>query len=172
LRGRLTRSVLVEALRSTAAATGMIYVAIFGASIMSYFIGLTRVSDELVALLQGMNIPPLAVISLLVVMYLVLGAVFDETAAMLITLPFVLPIVTGFGYDPVWWGIINLVVINLGMVIPPIGMNVFLLHGLSPDIPLRSIYRGVLPFIGIDLIRLALLILFPSLSLWLVQALR
>jgi TRAP-type C4-dicarboxylate transport system permease large subunit len=130
------------------------------------------VSDELVALLQGMNIPPLAVISLLVVMYLVLGAVFDETAAMLITLPFVLPIVTGFGYDPVWWGIINLVVINLGMVIPPIGMNVFLLHGLSPDIPLRSIYRGVLPFIGIDLIRLALLILFPSLSLWLVQALR
>lgn len=172
LRGRLTRRVLVEALRSTAAATGMIYVAIFGASIMSYFIGLTRVSDELVALLQGMNIPPLAVISLLVVMYLVLGAVFDETAAMLITLPFVLPIVTGFGYDPLWWGIINLVVINLGMVIPPIGMNVFLLHGLSPDIPLRSIYRGVMPFIGIDLIRLALLILFPGLSLWLVQALK
>ena len=163
---------LIEALRNTAAATGMIYVAIFGASILSYFIGLTRVSDELVALLQGMNIPPLAVIALLVVMYLLLGAVFDETAAMLITLPFVLPIIVGFGYDPVWWGIINLVVINLGMVIPPIGMNVFLLHGMSPDIPIRAVYRGVMPFIGIDLLRLAVLILFPSLSLWLVQALK
>ena len=172
VRGRLSRPVLIEALRNTAASTGMSYVAIFGASILSYFIGLTRVSEDLVALLQGMNIPPLAVIALLVVMYLLLGAVFDETAAMLITLPFVLPIIVGFGYSPVWWGIINLVVINLGMVIPPIGMNVFLLHGMSPDIPIRAIYRGVMPFIGIDLLRLAVLILFPSVSLWLVQVLK
>ena len=172
LRGRLNGAVLVRALRETAATTGMIYVAIFGASILSYFIGLTRVSDDLVLMLKGLDIPPLAVIFMLIVMYLVLGAVFDETAAMLVTLPFVLPVIVGFGYSPIWWGIINLVVINLGMVIPPIGLNVFLLHGLAVDVPIRSIYRGVMPFIAIDLVRLTILILFPSLSLWLVQILK
>lgn len=172
MRGRLKGPVLVRALRETAATTGMIYVAVFGASILSYFVGLTRISDELVVLLKGLTIPPLAVIFLLIVGYLILGAVFDETAAMLLTLPFVLPIIVSFGYSPIWWGIVNLVVINLGMVIPPIGLNVFLLQRMAPDVPLRAIYRGVMPFVAIDLIRLTLLILFPSLSLWLLQVMK
>ncbi len=172
LRRRLTRAAALHAMRETAASTAMIYVAIFGASILSYFIGLTKAAEDLVRLLQGLDLPPLAVIGLLVVMYLALGAVFDETAAMLVTLPFVLPIVTSIGYDPIWWGIINLVVINLGMIIPPIGLNVFILHGLVPDIPLGTIYRGVLPFIIADLVRLGLLILAPGVSLWLLTVLK
>jgi TRAP-type C4-dicarboxylate transport system permease large subunit len=172
MRGRLKGPVLVRALRETAATTGMIYVAIFGASILSYFVGLTRVSDELVVLLKGLAIPPLAVIFLMIIGYLILGAVFDETAAMLLTLPFVLPIIIGFGYSPIWWGIVNLVVINLGMVIPPIGLNVFLLQRMAPDVPLRTIYRGVMPFIWVDLIRLTVLIVFPGLSLWLLQVMK
>ena len=81
----------------------------------------------------------------LLVAYLILGAVFDEIAAMLITLPFVLPIIVKLGYDAVWWGIINVVVVELGMIIPPIGIIVFLLHGLAPQIAMRTIYRGVMP---------------------------
>ena len=101
----------------------------------------------------------------MLVAYLILGAVFDEISAMLITIPFVLPVIVKLGYDPVWWGIINVVVIELGMIIPPIGVIVFLLHGLAPDIPMRTIYRGVAPFIVADLLLLALLAVFPAISL-------
>jgi tripartite ATP-independent transporter DctM subunit len=172
LRRRLDRKTLLATLAGSAANTAMIYVAIFGASILSYFIGLTRVSDELVQMLQGMNVPPLAVIGVLVLIYLFLGAIFDETAAMLVTLPFVLPVVTGLGFDPIWWGVVNLVVINLGMITPPIGMNVFVLNRITTGLSLPEIYRGVMPFIGVDLMRLTLLILVPQLSLWLVAVLK
>ncbi len=165
LRSRVTLDVFLAAIRESAANTAMIYISIIGASIMSYFVGLTRVSDDLAVLLLEIDFPPLAVIGLLVLLYLVLGAIFDEVAAMLITLPFVLPVVTGLGYDPIWWGVVMLVLINLGMMTPPIGMNVFLLNRLVPDIGLFNIYRGVMPFIIADLLRLALLVLVPSLSL-------
>ena len=166
--GPKTLSVFLAAIRESAANTAMIYISIIGASIMTYFVGLTQVSDDLARQLSAMDFPPLLVIGLLVILYLVLGAIFDEMAAMLITLPFVLPVVTGLGYDPVWWGVIMLILINLGMMTPPIGMNVFLLNRLSPDIGLFRIYRGVLPFITADLVRLIILVLVPSLSLFLV----
>jgi TRAP-type C4-dicarboxylate transport system permease large subunit len=88
-------------------------------------------------------------------------------AAMVLTLPFVYPLVTGMGYDPVWWGVVNVVVIELGMITPPIGINVFVLHGMAKDLPLTTIFRGVVPFLLADAARLVLLILFPALSLWL-----
>jgi tripartite ATP-independent transporter DctM subunit len=172
LRRRLTLRVLRQSLLEAAASTAMIYMAIFGASIMSYFVGLTQVAETTAAALQHLNIPPILVIVLIVIGYLILGSIFDETAAMLVTLPFVLPVVTGYGYDPIWWGIINLVVINLGMIIPPIGLNVFVLQGLAKDLPLSVIYRGVAPFIIGDFVRLALLIAFPGLSLWLLTVLK
>ena len=113
----------------------------------------------------------LAIVFVMLAAYLVLGAVFDEISAMLITLPFVLPVIVKLGYDPVWWGIINVVVIELGMIIPPIGVIVFLLHGLAREIPMRTIYRGVAPFIFADLALLALLAVFPAIALWLPRVL-
>ena len=113
----------------------------------------------------GLSIP--VILFLLMLMYLVLGAVFDEVAAMVITLPFVLPLIMSWGFDPVWWGIINVVIIELGMLIPPIGMNVFVIHGLAPQVPLTAIYRGVTPYIVSNLLRLAILLSFPLLCLWL-----
>jgi len=104
---------------------------------------------------------------LLMLMYLVLGAVFDEVAAMVITLPFVLPLIKSWGFDPVWWGIINVVIVELGMIIPPIGMNVFVIHGQAPTIALGAIYRGVAPYIVSNLLRLAILLGFPAICLWL-----
>ena len=172
MRKRLTWPVLRQAFLEAAASTAMIYMAIFGASIMSYFIGLTQVAETAAAALQHLSIPPTLVIFLIVIGYLVLGSIFDETAAMLVTLPFVLPVIVSYGYDPIWWGIINLVVINLGMIIPPIGLNVFVLQGLAKDLPLSVIYRGVTPFIIGDLVRLNLLIIFPGLSLWLLTVIK
>ena len=140
---------------------------IIGASVFTYFLTLARVPEALVGAIGGLQVSPLAIILLLLVAYLVLGAVFDEIAAMLITLPFVLPVIEKLGYDAIWWGIINVVVIELGMIIPPIGIIVFILHGLAPQISLRTIYRGVAPFIVADLVLLALLALFPPIALWL-----
>lgn len=172
VRGRLTWTNLVRGLRESASATAMLYVILIGAFVFTYFITIARIPEALVLAIENLPLPALAIIFLLLAGYLVLGAVFDEISAMLITLPFVLPVIVKLGYDPVWWGVINVVVIELGMIIPPIGVIVFLLHGLAPEVPIRTIYRGVAPFIFADLLLLAVLTLFPSLALWLPQSLR
>ena len=166
-RRRLTWANLFEGLRESASATAMLYVILIGAFVFSYFITVARIPEALVQAIQGLALPPLAVVFVILGAYLVLGAVFDEISAMLITLPFVLPVIVGMGYDPVWWGILNVVVIELGMIIPPIGVIVFLLHGLAPQIAMRTIYRGVAPFIVADLVLLAILAAFPGIALWL-----
>ncbi|HKQ27216.1 MAG TPA: TRAP transporter large permease [Burkholderiales bacterium] len=171
-RGRLSLEALWEGLRESAGATAMIYIIIIGASVFTYLITLARVPEALIGLVGSFQVPPLVIIFSLLVAYLILGAVFDEISAMLITLPFVLPIIEKLGYDAIWWGILNVVVIELGMIIPPIGIIVFVLHGLAPKISLGTIYRGVTPFIIADLVLLALLTLFPEISLWLPRTLK
>jgi tripartite ATP-independent transporter DctM subunit len=180
-RGRLDWNTLFRGLRESAAATGMIYVMIMGALIFTYFLNLGRVPEAFVTWISHLDMPPLAIIGALLVAYLILGAVFDEISAMLITLPLVLPVVQKLAQTmipdmtpemvAVWWGIINVVIIELGMIIPPIGIIVFILHGLAPQIAIRTIYRGVMPFIMADLVLLALLTLFPWITLWLPQIL-
>jgi TRAP-type C4-dicarboxylate transport system permease large subunit len=108
----------------------------------------------------------------LLLVYIVLGSLFDTVAAMVITLPFVLPLIVDMGFSPVWWGIVNVVVIEIGMITPPIGINVFVLQGVSKDYPLSTIYKGLVPFLGADVVRLAILVIFPALSLWLVHLIR
>jgi tripartite ATP-independent transporter DctM subunit len=171
-RGRMNRASLWQGMKESAAATAMIYIIIIGASIFTYYMTLAKVPEALIGFIGGLQISPLSIVFFLLIAYLILGAVFDEIAAMLITLPFVLPIIEKLGYDPVWWGIINVVVIELGMIIPPIGIIVFILHGLAPQISLATIYRGVLPFIIADLVLLALLTVFPEIALALPRALK
>lgn len=168
-RGRLTWQSFLEALGETAANTAVIYLIIFGASIFTYFFTITGAPAQLVSLIAGLDVPPLAIIFALLLMYLVLGAVFETVSAMLITLPFVLPLVISLGYDPVWWAIVNIVVIELGMITPPIGLNVFVLKGVAPELNLGTIFRGVSVFVASDLVRLVLLAVFPILSLALLQ---
>ena len=104
---------------------------------------------------------------MLLLFYLALGAIFDTIAAMVLTLPVVYPLIIGMGYDPIWWGVINIVVLELGMITPPFGINVFVLHGMRNDLPLGQIYRGIVPFLIADILRLGLLVSVPTLSLWL-----
>lgn len=158
---------LKNVLISTATASLMVYMMIFGASIFGYFLTITRTPEMMVDLIISLGLPPLGVIGCIVVFYLFAGAIFDEVAAIVLTLPFVAPVVAGLGYDLVWWGIINVMVVTVGMISPPIGLNVFVLNGLRPDLDLKTIYKGVLPFMAIDIVRLAILVLFPALTLWL-----
>ena len=159
-----------ENLKETAASTALIYLIIIGASIFSYAISLSHLPDIIVTFIEGLGLQPLLVILLLEAVYIVLGSIFDTVAAMVITLPFVFPLVTGMGYDPIWWGVINVVVMEMGMITPPIGLNVFVMHGMAKDVPLSTVYAGIGPFLFADLIRLLLLTFFPALCLWLPKA--
>jgi tripartite ATP-independent transporter DctM subunit len=166
-RRRLTLEVLRQVLAETAANTGLIYIIIFGANIFTYFITLTQMPEMLVREIQALNVPPLAVIFLLLVMYLIMGSIFETVSAMIITLPVVFPLIVGLGYDPIWWGIINIMIIEIGQTTPPIGIIPFVLHGMRPDIPLKTIFSGVIPFFFADLTRVAIIVAFPILALWL-----
>lgn len=166
-RRRLTVESFWMVLKETASNTAMIYVIISGASIFTYFITTTKMPHELVQAIIAMHLPPLVVIAILMIAYLILGSIFDTIAAMVITMPFVYPLVTGLGYDPIWWGIVLVMVIEIGMITPPIGMNVFVLYGVAKTIPLKTIFTGIVPFLIADLARLTLIILFPIITLWL-----
>jgi C4-dicarboxylate transporter, DctM subunit len=166
-RGKLTKAVLWSVLSESAATTGLIYLILIGASIFSFFVTLTELPQFMVAEIQALGLSPLMTISILLVMYIILGSIFDTVAAMVITLPFVYPVIIGLGYDPIWWGVINVMVIEIGLTTPPIGIIVFVLHGMAPDIPLKTIFTGILPFFAADILRLGILVVFPALSLWL-----
>lgn len=166
-RKKLTVKGFWEALTGTAISAAMIYMIIIGANIMSYFVTVTHMPDTLINLISHAALPNLVVLIILLVVYLALGSIFDTVAAMVITLPFVLPLITGMGYSTIWWGIVNVVVIEIGMITPPIGLNVFILHGVAPEIPLTTIFRGILPFLYADITRLALFVIFPVLITWL-----
>lgn len=167
LRGRLSREILLEAARETAKGSGMIYLVIIGAFTFSYFLAVSGLPERLVGGIAALDLPPLAVILALYLMYLLLGAVFESVAAMVVTLPFVLPVIAFLGYDPIWWGVMLVMVSGVGMITPPIGMNVFVLQGMAPDLKVTEIYRGVLPFFVADMLRILLLTLVPVLVTWL-----
>ena len=171
-RKRLSMQLLRETLSESASTTAMIYVINVGAALFGYFIEVTQAPQTLARLVSNSGLPIAIVMLLLMFVYLFLGAVFDEVAVMVITLPFVLPIIKAWGYDPVWWGIINVVVVELGMIIPPIGMNVFVIYAIAKTVPLRQIYAGVTPYIVSNVVRLILLLTFPVLSLGLLKLLK
>jgi len=111
---------------------------------------------------------PLAVIFMLLAMYILLGCIMDSSTVMFVTVPIVSPMVLGMGYDLVWWGIVNVIVLELGLITPPFGIHLFVLKSIADgDMPLATVYRGVLPFVLADFVKLALLVFVPALSLWL-----
>src|SRR5690606_27030854 len=145
-----------------------------GAEVFNAFLALSQAPDLLAVWIGEQDFPPYGVLALLLLAYIVLGAVMDELAMMLLTLPVFFPVVTALDFGlsaeetAIWFGILVLVVVGIGLTAPPIGLNVFVVSSLARDVPIASTYRGVLPFLGMDLIRLCLLVAFPSLSLWLV----
>jgi tripartite ATP-independent transporter DctM subunit len=167
MRRTITLGNLATGLKDTALIAGMIYFVLVGSSVFTYFISLAKIPEQLIAVLGTVNLPPVGIIVLMLAAYLVLGAVFDELAAMIVTLPFALPIIVHFGYDPVWWAIINVIIVELGLVIPPIGLVILIINAMRPDIPLQALYRSIVPFVVADLVVLALLTAFPALALWL-----
>ncbi|MBS9780997.1 MAG: TRAP transporter large permease [Gammaproteobacteria bacterium] len=160
-RRKLTKENIVSTLISAAGNVGMVYFILIGAKIFSNAMTQSGVAQAFVAWILGLGLAPLAIIFLLVIAYVAMGAIFDAMAAMILTLPFVLPIISELGYSLVWWGIVNVMIIEVGMITPPVGINMFVFHGMRPEIPLSDLYKGVVPFVVAGLARIALVILFP-----------
>ena len=163
------------ALLATAETTAMIFAILLGAEVFNAFLALSQAPDLLALWVTEQGFPPYGVMVALLVTYLVLGAVMDELAMILLTLPVFFPVITAldFGLPPeelaIWFGMLVLVVVGVGLTAPPIGLNVFVVSAIARNVPIASTYRGVLPFLAMDLLRLVLVLAFPSLSLMLVR---
>ncbi|MBC7152683.1 MAG: TRAP transporter large permease subunit [Rhizobium sp.] len=166
--GRASVAGLFEALRDAAGTSAGLYILIVGANIFGSHLNFAGMAQALAAVINPQTMPVWAVLTLLAVMYLVLGSIFDSVAAVVITVPFVLPIILSMGLDPIWWGVVTLTLVEIGMITPPIGMNVFVMKAVVGNhVGLYTIFRGVMPFLATDLLRMVLLIAFPAISLWL-----
>jgi C4-dicarboxylate transporter DctM subunit len=167
-RGRMTRAIVMECLINSVRTSAAIFTIVIGAFIFGYLLVITQAAQNFSAFLLSLPLGPYGILTLILLMYIVLGAVMDELAMILLTVPIVFEVVvTALGFDPIWFGVIIVMVVCLGMIMPPIGMNVFVINSIAKDVSLQKIYRGVTPFILMDLVRLALLVIFPALSLFL-----
>ena len=164
-RGKLSRAAVTGALDTTLRTTGMIYLVIIGALLFATFISVTGVAAWLAQAVTSLHASPTLAIAAMAVALLVLGSFLDGIALMLLTTPIFLPIVHGFGMSPIWFGIFLVRTMEIGFVHPPLGLNVYVIQGIAKDIPLATIFRGIVPFLLVDFLHLALLIAVPALAL-------
>jgi C4-dicarboxylate transporter, DctM subunit len=167
-RGKLKGRAFWGVIAGTTASTAMIYGLIFGAQIMSFFVDITALTETATAFLAHLDWRPISIMAVILVTYLLLGSVMESFAVMVITVPVVTPLITHLGYDVLWWGIINICVVETGLIHPPLGLNVFVLKSIQPEVSIWTVYKGVFPFVIADLVKLVLLVLFPAISLWFV----
>jgi tripartite ATP-independent transporter DctM subunit len=170
-RGALTWPVLIDVLVQSARTTAMLFTILIGASIFASFANFTTMPQDLKDFVEQFSIHPIAVIVAICAVYVVLGTAMEELSMILLTVPIFFPLITHLGFDPVWFGILIVCVVEIGMISPPVGMNVFVLRSVLPDVPTGQIWKGVMPFLYADIVRLAVLIAFPVITLWLPKAL-
>ncbi|MBM3390986.1 MAG: TRAP transporter large permease [Betaproteobacteria bacterium] len=162
---RMLRVILVE----SAITTGMIFTILIGALIFANFINMTGMPQELTQYAEHFRETPILVIIAILVIYFLLGCVLESMSMILLTVPMFYPLVAHLGYDLIWFGIIVVVVTEISMITPPVGLNVFVLRSVLPDVPTRTVFRGVMPFIVADIVRLGILVAFPGITLYLTQ---
>jgi len=167
IRRRLSWQGFKDSVIDTMRNTGMIFVIVTGALVFNTFFAVTTIPMELASWVSGLALPPVLIIIIIILMYIILGTFLDELAMILLTLPIFYPVVTRLGFDPIWFGVIVVLVVEMGMISPPVGMTMFIVKGIAQDIPMKTIYKGVLPFVIAVLVMMALLISFPKLALFL-----
>ena len=171
-RRKLTLEGFVESLKETVEMSAMILFILTGAFILSYFLTMTQAPMRLANFLSTLPVPPLAIIGTILLMYLALGCIMDVFSAVIVTLPVIFPIVIALGYDPIWYGVLTIIVCEMGLETPPVGLNLFIVSGMDREVPMSAIYRGVAPFIAVELLILALIILFPQIALFLTNLMK
>jgi tripartite ATP-independent transporter DctM subunit len=167
LRGALTWKTLYAALLESARTTAMLFMILIGALMFADFINISTMPADLKAFVSQFELSPITVIAAIAIVYILLGTAMEELSMVLLTLPVFFPIIVHLGYDPVWFGVLIVMVVEIGLISPPVGMNLFVLKTLLPNVPTTTVFHGVMPFLVADCVRFALLIAFPIISLWL-----
>ncbi|MBK8019160.1 MAG: TRAP transporter large permease [Betaproteobacteria bacterium] len=171
LRGRMSFAVMEHVLVDSARTTAMLFTIVIGASLFANFINFTTLPSDLDAFVKQFAVSPTLVILAICFVYIVLGTAMESLSMILLTVPIFFPLVQGMGFDPIWFGILVVCVVEIGMITPPVGMNIFVLRSVVPDVPTHAVWRGVLPFVAADVVRLTLLVAFPAISVWLPRTL-
>ncbi|MGQ0653979.1 MAG: TRAP transporter large permease [Betaproteobacteria bacterium] len=166
-RGTLGWRSLYEALLESGRTTAMLFMILIGALIFAEFVNITTMPDDLKNFVTRLQVSPIVVVGVIMIIYVLLGTAMEELSMILLTVPVFFPLVVHMGLDPIWFGVLIVVVVEIGLISPPVGMNLFVLNTLLPQVQTRTIFRGVLPFITADCVRLAILVAFPVISLWL-----
>ena len=164
LRGKLTFSGVLECLLATGKTTAMIFLIIIGAELFSRFLAVTQLPMQLADFLGGLPFSPYVILGGILVLYLILGCVMDCFAIMILTTPILFPVIQTLGFDPIWYGVLMVVVLEIGLITPPVGLNVFVIKGVAPDLSLNTIFKGIGPFIAASTLAIVLLILFPEIA--------
>lgn len=178
LRGNMSLPILQKSLLSTAQTSGMIFMIFIGADMMNACLALSQLPNELAGSVASAQVSPVLVMFSIMLFYVILGCVMDEMSMILLTVPVIFPVIIGldfYGLPPsdkaLWFGVLILMVCEIGMIFPPVGLNVYIMNGLAKDVPMSETYKGVIPFLISDAIRMVLLIAFPGITLWLVHRL-
>ncbi|MDR1874972.1 MAG: TRAP transporter large permease [Synergistaceae bacterium] len=167
IKGKFTWKTFVTALRETVKTSAMVFLILIGAYIFGTFLAITRLPMTLARYVNGLEVNRYVILSIIVVIYMILGCLMDSLAMVTLTVPIFLPIVKSLGFDPIWYGVLMIMVMEMGLITPPVGMNVYIVAGVAKDVPLMTIFKGVAPMIVGMVVAIVIVIAFPQLSLWL-----
>jgi C4-dicarboxylate transporter DctM subunit len=167
IRRKLNRKNIREALLQATRTAAAVFTVLIGALLFGYFLTITQSPQKLTEFLTGLGVGRYGVLAMIMVMYLVLGCLMDAMAMIILTVPIIYPVIIKLGFDPIWFGIIIVMTVELGLIHPPVGMNVFVIKSVVKDVSFTTIFKGVLPFVATDILRLIILIAFPIIALWL-----
>ena len=171
-RRALTVRIVFEILAESARTTAMLFTLLIAANLFSNFVNFTTMPNDLKEWIVHLNMSPIMLIGAMMFIYILLGTVMEELSMVLLTIPLFFPIVVSLGFDPIWFGVLIVMVIQIGLISPPVGMNLFVINTLLPRVGLLNIFRGVWPMVVVQIITLIILMAFPSLSLWLPSFMR
>lgn len=166
-RGKLSRAEIQRSLLEATRTTAAVFTILIGAILFGYFLTITQTPQKVTEFLTGLGLGRYGVLALILLMYLVLGCLMDALAMIILTVPIIFPVIVQLGFDPIWFGVIIVMTVELGLIHPPVGMNIFVIKSVVEDARISTIFYGVLPFILTDILRLLLLIAFPMIALWL-----
>lgn len=158
---------LKKCLQDTGRTTAMVFVIMIGAYLFGYFLAVTKIPIEMAAWVSSLSVPPVVILAGILVVYMFLGCIMDAIAMILLTVPIIYPVVTALGFDPIWFGVLIVVVMEQALITPPVGVNVYVIGGVAKDVPLNVIFRGIFPFWLAIVVFIVVLIAFPKLALFL-----
>jgi len=172
LKKRLTWQTLNNCLLETGRMTAMLIIIFVGAMMFNYFLAVTNLPMEMAQLIVDQDLDRYMVLTAILVVYLLLGCIMDPGSMIILTIPIVYPLIQSLGFNPIWFGVIIVMVAEIGTITPPVGLNVFVVKAVAPEVPITTIFRGIFPFWSVDMVRLIILVCIPQISLFLPNLLR